>query len=736
MKKVSQQQRFFIALAYIVVITVIFLSFGGTLSEIVDDTSNMGVWFCSAALLIIFGIYLTEPFFSKPVDTITNCTSVLLTLLALPQKKALIGYWFIMTVTLVLLVLSFITIFFKDKENGFLRLVHFVVMNIGNARFVFSPFYLLSAYSFFAVAGRHAEFTLIALLWFFLCVFDPISWVLRKYNQLRIAQSPPETYIGIATQCSAPEIYTIESSYESNVSINIGNIVGIKLSTHLYKIGVISWEQDLLSGRFIEIQCYDFGSTPNRFTCEQLGIEQTQKNVRSKPVASVVLIKPELLSEGIKELIKNNVLHKNICNFIGRVLEGSTIEMIKFSVNNSLLVISEGQIVYTLIHNEIVLYQIINGITAEEILDHTNHTAYLCCYARKLGKYINNQLEIVKWVPCAAEPVFLLNSNTPNVDELRSIANSSIGCLPQTKYQVKINNIDELITHNTAILGILGVGKSCLAFELIQKVVRAGKKVVCIDITNQYCSPKGLGRYVDNENIVLDIRQEQRDALTSTCRSVGSSNLQDRWGNIRNYESILYNTFREFMDSPSSVLILNPDNHNVGKAATLYTIQGTAELTTAEKTRIISEQLLKLCEEQGQSDVARCLLVYEEAHSLIPEWNSVANEGDKAATNGTARVIMQGRKYGLGCFVITQRTANVTKSILNQCNTVFAFRIFDDTGKTFLENYIGSYYSSILPTLEERHTLAIGRGLALKQPVIIQLNDLKYLVYDQDPLLL
>ncbi|MGH9200410.1 MAG: hypothetical protein ACRD2A_04150, partial [Vicinamibacterales bacterium] len=73
--------------------------------------------------------------------------------------------------------------------------------------------------------------------------------------------------------------------------------------------------------------------------------------------------------------------------------------------------------------------------------------------------------------------------------------------------------------------------------------------------------------------------------------------------------------------------------------------------------------------------------------------------------------------------VITQRTANVSKSILNQCNTIFAMRVFDDTGKGFLENYIGSDYANTLPTLDERHAIAIGKGVRLKQPIILQLND-------------
>lgn len=119
---------------------------------------------------------------------------------------------------------------------------------------------------------------------------------------------------------------------------------------------------------------------------------------------------------------------------------------------------------------------------------------------------------------------------------------------------------------------------------------------------------------------------------------------------------------------------------------------------------------------------ARLCLVLEEAHSLVPEWNSVAHDGDRNATNGTAKAILQGRKYGFGCLLITQRTANVTKSILNQCNTIFGLRVFDATGMDFLSNYIGSDYASLLATLPPRHCVAFGRSLNTQNPLIVELN--------------
>lgn len=148
-----------------------------------------------------------------------------------------------------------------------------------------------------------------------------------------------------------------------------------------------------------------------------------------------------------------------------------------------------------------------------------------------------------------------------------------------------------------------------------------------------------------------------------------------------------------------------------------------ASLSPAEITHIVSQAALEAVANLGTTKQARACLVYEEAHSLVPEWSSAVAEGDRAASNGTARAILQGRKYGLGCLLITQRTANVTKTILNQCNTVFAMRTFDDTGKEFLGNYIGADYARSLPSLAARQAVLFGKASSCENPVLIRLND-------------
>ncbi|GMU97116.1 MAG: hypothetical protein AMXMBFR50_26310 [Ignavibacterium album] len=438
---------------------------------------------------------------------------------------------------------------------------------------------------------------------------------------------------------------------------------------------------------------------------------------------AVYLLNIDDLELDIRETIKKNKIKESFKNFIGVVWEGSTLNKIKFNklFTDELQIeknIGEGSIIQTIIANEEVLYQIIDGKTDAIVLEYKDGHGYTIGTAQKLGKYLpdSSELNTVKWLPEIYTPIFLLESEKLEYDPA-----NFIGKLPNTNYGIPIKTPHELVTHNTAILGILGIGKSCLTFELIQKlIITTQVKIVCIDITNQYAT--ALPNYIQSNILQDDFSEEVRAEIKRKIKT-GTTDNSKSWGNISDYKEIFDRELKDFIESDRRILILNPDWHGIEKANAEYKITHNTALTAAEKTRIISERLFLHAQTQGETQDARYLIVFEEAHSLVPEWNSVANDGDKNATNGTAKVILQGRKYGMGSFVITQRTANISKSILNQCNTIFALRVFDDTGKQFLENYIGSDYSNLLSALEERHCVAIGKALKLKQPVIIELND-------------
>ncbi|QPC89581.1 ATP-binding protein [Mesorhizobium sp. INR15] len=252
-------------------------------------------------------------------------------------------------------------------------------------------------------------------------------------------------------------------------------------------------------------------------------------------------------------------------------------------------------------------------------------------------------------------------------------------------------------------------------------MIAQGIKVLCLDLTNQY--EQLLSDFLDPS-----YEEKKRGELITAGKGGKPHKSRELGGSRNEFKKVVLEQMKEFVSEVDDhyLRVFNPAQFRVTKQVSFLDKNDDSELarlTPSEITSIFTDAALIACQELGMTDRARLCLVYEEAHSLVPEWNSVAAEGDKMATATSARAILQGRKYGLGCLLITQRTANVTKTILNQCNTIFAMRTFDDTGKDFLGNYIGSDYAAILPSMQPRHAIVFGKASSCENPVLIRLND-------------
>ncbi|MFW6017145.1 MAG: ATP-binding protein [bacterium] len=739
--KLNQQERIIVSSIYFVILIIMFNILGGNFKNLIfNNKIDSSIWFYAGAFMIILGSYIVEPFFTKPSDAIVNAIAVIISLLGLSDKKTFIGYNFIIIFSFVILILAIILIFIKDSRHKYLsKIIYYLVEKLGSSKVIFSIVYLSAAYSYFANPDKIIAFISILSFWVIITFFDIVGLLIKEFKKIKaLIENNTATELGIAIGCDNPLLYDVEiDHYNKKSPVQYGDLVVIETSLNIGSIGMVINKKYLLNKQWISVYLLQnndknvlkINLKKNKVITDSLSIFSENN--------SVYKIKLKELDNNIKSQVKNNPLYQNKEDFIGYVTKESNINSINFVIlrdlNNLKQNLTEGTILKTKIYNRETLYQVIDGNTKEEHLQNFDSHGYFIGIARKLGHYNirKKELNVSKWMPTIYSPLFFAHSKDLIEDKIKDIALHSIGRLPQTDLDIPLKDINSIVTHNTAILGILGIGKSCLAYELIQKITSESIKVICIDITNQYYSKKGLINYISEDEIINDFDEEILDELKGTKRTSGSKDNPNEWGNENHYKNKLDELMKNFLESDENknkkVLILNPDWHPVAKAGSKFKIERTVDLTAAEKTRLISERLFVYAMKNGQSDNAKYLLVYEEAHSLVPEWSSAAYDGDKKATNGTAKVILQGRKYGLGCLIVTQRTANVSKSILNQCNTIFALRVFDDTGKGFLENYIGEDYANTLPTLEERHAIAIGKGLKLKQPVILQLNDMKYI---------
>ena len=103
-------------------------------------------------------------------------------------------------------------------------------------------------------------------------------------------------------------------------------------------------------------------------------------------------------------------------------------------------------------------------------------------------------------------------------------------------------------------------------------------------------------------------------------------------------------------------------------------------------------------------------LFCDEAHLYIPERAS-AESVDDISVGVFERIAKEGRKYGVGLVVISQRPSEVNRTVLSQCNNVVAMRLTNGEDqsviKRLLPDSLGSF-GDLLPILDVGEALVVG----------------------------
>ena len=100
----------------------------------------------------------------------------------------------------------------------------------------------------------------------------------------------------------------------------------------------------------------------------------------------------------------------------------------------------------------------------------------------------------------------------------------------------------------------------------------------------------------------------------------------------------------------------------------------------------------------------------DEAHLYIPERREAGGAGE-ISVEIFERIAKEGRKYGVGLAVISQRPSEVNRTVLSQCNNLVAMRLTngDDQAvvRRLLPDSLGSF-GDLLPVLDTGEALVVG----------------------------
>lgn len=111
------------------------------------------------------------------------------------------------------------------------------------------------------------------------------------------------------------------------------------------------------------------------------------------------------------------------------------------------------------------------------------------------------------------------------------------------------------------------------------------------------------------------------------------------------------------------------------------------------------------------------LLVMEEAHIYL---NSKLQG---MAAKIVQRIVKEGRKYGIGAMIVSQRPSEIDPTILSQCGTFFALRLANATDRSHISSAMSDNLDGLigmLPILRTGEAIILGEAVKLPMRTLIE----------------
>lgn len=114
-------------------------------------------------------------------------------------------------------------------------------------------------------------------------------------------------------------------------------------------------------------------------------------------------------------------------------------------------------------------------------------------------------------------------------------------------------------------------------------------------------------------------------------------------------------------------------------------------------------------------------IICDEAHLYLPVKED-ADSVQKQALYNFERIAKEGRKYGVSILPVSQRPADVSKTILSQCNNFIVLRLTNERDKGVIKNLLPDALKStieFLPLLDVGEALVVGDAILLPSKIVL-----------------
>jgi glycerophosphoryl diester phosphodiesterase len=185
-------------------------------------------------------------------------------------------------------------------------------------------------------------------------------------------------------------------------------------------------------------------------------------------------------------------------------------------------------------------------------------------------------------------------------------------------------------------------------------------------------------------------------------------------------ESTLENWLNEYVGANNS------ENGEIALIDLSLVPADVIHLVVAVISRIIFEALQRYHRINGKE--LPTVLILEEAHTFIKRYIDDSDQvsPERMCCQTFERIAREGRKFGLGLVISSQRPSELSPTVLSQCNTYLLHRIVNDRDQELVKRLVPDNLGDLLkelPVLPTRKAILLGWAAPI--PILVEMRELK-----------
>src|SRR5262249_12085941 len=213
----------------------------------------------------------------------------------------------------------------------------------------------------------------------------------------------------------------------------------------------------------------------------------------------------------------------------------------------------------------------------------------------------------------------------------------------------------------------------------------------------------------------LNLTDEEKRALGARSAAIAAMRLRGVLNEARAF-------YTASCKSPTDIRhLIGAKGTGVGRLG-IVDLQGLSDEARQIIVTLMSAEILAVAASKT-NPTRPCFLVYEEGHNFAPA------RGDSISRDIIKKIAAEGRKFGVGFAIISQRPSKLDPDVTSQCNTLITMRIKNPDDQRFIirsTEQLSQADIDELPALSTGEALISGRSIPAPLLVRIGYKALKH----------